>query len=158
MKQKMMTLALIFFCVGPVFADYFSQEEKNPLELLEDAPEQVVSMKGKLIFKLFPGPPEYSSVEEGDRADYCYVLQLDDDSRALALATPVAGPANSLTDIVSRSNYGDLFLAMDDGMKNVCHKYVNEQVTVEGHLFHAHTTHHYTPVLIDVKMIKIAEK
>ena len=116
-------------------------------------PEPLIALTGKLIFKLYPGPPEYSSIDAGDRADYCWILQLDSRSLDLALTTPVAEPAKNLGDIVSQPNHGEVFLALDEDMENFCHELKDQQITVEGHLFHAHTVHHYTPILMDVKKI-----
>jgi hypothetical protein len=54
---------------------------------------------------------------------------------------------------MKRPDQGDVFLSLGQGMEDFCHEHMDQQITVEGQLFHAHTTHHYTPVLIDVKRI-----
>jgi Domain of unknown function (DUF4431) len=160
MKPKIKSYTLKLICLGfcliavsCVAYCFFVQKEANPLKLPENAPEPLVALKGKLIFKLFSGPPEYSSIDEGDRADYCWVLQLDNISLDRALTTPVAEPASSLTDITSRPNHSEVILSLDKDMEIFCHEHVDQQVRVEGHLFHAHTAHHYTPILMDVKKI-----
>lgn len=136
-----------------VFCFFAGQKETNPLELLEEAPERLVVLKGKLIFKLFPGPPEYSSIEGGDRADYCWILRLESPSLHLALATSVLELASRLEGIENRSNYDNVFLSLDEGMEKFCYEHRDQHVTVEGYLFGAHTVHHYTSILMDVKKI-----
>jgi len=159
MKPKIKNYVLKLICFGFCLiavscAAYFFftfQIATNPLKLKMGAPEPLVTLYGKLILKLFPGPPEYSSIEDGDRADYCWVLQLDNISLALALSTPVAEPASNIKDIMCRPNPREVFLSLDEDMEDFCCAHVDMWVAVEGHLFHAHTAHHYTPILIDVK-------
>ncbi len=137
------------------FNTQYSEEEGNLFELSVDSPEPLITLSGKLISKLFPGSPEYSSVEDGDRADHCWVLQLDNASFDLALTTPVAEPARSLTDIMNWSNPEEVFLSLDEDLEGFCHEYADQRVIIEGHLFHAHTAHHYTPILLDVKKLEV---
>jgi len=152
LKPICSVLFLIAVSCGVYF--FFSVQKKtNPLELPLGAPEPLISLKGKLILKLFPGPPEYSSIEGGDRADYCWVLQLDSLSLHLALTTPVAEPASTLADLKNRSNHGEVILALDEDLENFCKEHRDQPITVEGQLFHAHTAHHYSPMLVDVKKI-----
>ena len=111
-------------------------------------------MKGKLILKLFPGPPEYSSIESGDRADYCWVLKLDEVSFLKAITTPVAEPADTLDNIKKRLHPDEILLVLDEYGENFCQQHQNQEILGVGHLFHAHTIHHYTPILMDVKELR----
>lgn len=95
-------------------------------ELAEELVEKQVCMQGELIFKIFPGEPEYSSIEEGDAAVPCFLLRIE--------------PSKE-----------EITLCLSEALRNFYDKHIGKQVTVEGALFPAHTTHHPTRVLIDVQ-------
>ena len=101
--------------------------------------ERVVVLSGRLILKRFCGPPEYSSIEDGDRIDDCWVLQLD------------KGSLDILESVADQ-----VLLALDEDMNVFCLDHANDGVVVEGFIFHAHTAHHYTPILIDVKNMRVS--
>ncbi len=71
----------------------------------------------------------------------------------LALNTPVKELGLDSKDILKWPNPGEVILVLDEEMEKFCRDYEHQQVSVEGHLFHAHTSHHYTPMLLDVKRI-----
>ena len=142
-------LLLLFFCFNQVF-----KEKVNPLLLPEDQKEILVTLKGKLILKLFPGPPEYYSIEDGDREDYCWLLQLDKTSFEIAKTTPVGEPAQDLDYIMKKSNPDEISLAIEKEMIDICNQHKGKKIVCEGYLFHAHTAHHYTPILMDVRKIR----
>jgi len=120
-----------------------------PLEYEDGRPEKAISLRGKLTFRLYPGPPEYGSVENGDYPEYGWFLQMDRPSFQIASTTLLPGLALSPADIMSHSNWYEVqlgLLSSDD----FCCKHVNQDVVVEGYLFHAHTGHHHAPFLMDV--------
>jgi hypothetical protein len=123
------------------------------LQLAENTPEKLIVLKGKLILRLFPGPPEYTSIEKGDRADYCWMLHLTDESFRIATSTPVGEPCSDLKSILNWSNYNELHLGLEEDMNDFCCDHESKEITVQGVLFHAHTAHHYAPILMDVKKI-----
>jgi Domain of unknown function (DUF4431) len=123
-----------------------------PLEYEDGRPEKAISLRGKLTFRLYPGPPEYGSVENGDYPEYGWFLQMDRPSFQIASTTLLPGLALSPADIMSHSNWYEVqlgLLSSDD----FCCKHVNQDVVVEGYLFHAHTGHHHAPFLMDVLKI-----
>ena len=109
-----------------------------------------MNLAGKLLLTSFPGPPEYSSIKDGDRLNTCWLLELDEASFKLALMTPVPEPANFVRDILKRENPNVIMLGLDDDIQKYCSSYKDKEVTVSGYLYHAHTAHHYTPLLMDV--------
>lgn len=123
------------------------------LKLPEGAPEKLVILKGKLVLRLFPGPPEYTSIEKGDRADYCWMLLMDAISFGIATTTLVPEPSSDLKSIMNWSNHGEVYLSLEDNMIDFCCNHASEDVEVQGYLFHAHTAHHYSPILMNVKKI-----
>jgi len=130
-------LIVVFLCMT-----YFPKSTlANRDDLSVNNTEQLVTLRGKLVLKLFPGPPEYSSVEEGDRADYCWLLELDQSS-PFTLAQKISAV---------ESAYGEILLVLDEYTEHFCQKHRNETILSEGYLFPAHTAHHYTSLLMDVK-------
>ena len=123
-----------------------------PLEYAEEHPEKPISLRGKLTFRLYPGPPEYGSVENGDYPEYGWFLQMDRSSFQIASTTLLPGQALSPADIMSHSNWYEMQLSLLSS-DDFCCKYVNQDVVVEGYLFHAHTGHHHAPFLMDVSTV-----
>ena len=144
-------LCLVIVTVVPL-AYYYSQRLKTPIENIQSSEPSII-LRGKLRLKLFPGPPEYGSIEEGDRADYVWIVELDDPSFLLALNAPENELSLDLAAIIKREDAHDLILCLNENFKSTCEEYKDQDVIVRGVLFHAHTAHHYTPLLIDLKDI-----
>lgn len=138
---------------------YIGSESSNESEIVsllalpEDAPEKLVTLKGKLILRLFPGPPEYSSIEKGDRADYCWMLHVNEEFFKIATTTPVPEPCSDLKSIMEWSNHDEIYLSLEENMIDFCCDHESREITVQGYLFHAHTAHHHSPILMDVKKV-----
>lgn len=148
---KLLLIIFILISIGCYVGISFSR--KAPLMLSEHEPERLVLLKGKLIVKSVPGPPEYSSIKDGDREEYCWILNLDKSSFKIAIKTRVGEPANSIKNIMSHSNPNQISLCLDEIERNFCQKYINQDIECEGYLFHAHNIHHRTPILMDVRKI-----
>lgn len=156
--QPTICLCLIIITVVPL-AYFYSQRPKTPATSIQSS-EPSITLKGKLRLKLFPGPPEYGSIEEGDRADYTWIVELDEPSFLLALNAPESELSLDLADIIKREDAHDLILCLDEKHERTCEEYKDQDVIVRGILFHAHTAHHHIPLLIDLKDIlpeKVAE-
>lgn len=149
--QSTICLCLVIVTVVPL-AYFYSQRSKTPIENIQSS-EPSITLKGKLRLKLFPGPPEYGSIEEGDRADYVWIVELDDPSFLIALNAPENELSLDLADIAEREDAHDLILCVRERLERACEEYKDQNVIVRGILFHAHTAHHYTPLLIDLKDI-----
>ena len=149
--QSTICLCLVIVAVIPL-AYFFSQKPKIPAASIQSS-EPSITLRGKLRLKLFPGPPEYGSIEEGDQADYVWIVELDDPSFLLALNAPENELSLDLADIVEREDAHDLILCVNENLERSCEEYKDQDVIVRGILFHAHTAHHYTPLLIDLKDI-----
>jgi len=138
---------------------YIEREPSNvseiepPLTLPEDASEKLVTLKGKLILRLFPGPPEYASIEKGDRADYCWMLHVNEEFFKIATTTPVPEPCSDLKSIMEWSNHDEICLSLEENKIDFCCDHESKEVTVQGYLFHAHTAHHHSPILMDVEKV-----
>ena len=128
-------------------------EMDSSLKLSEDAPEILVVLKGQLILRLFPGPPEYTSIEKGDRADYCWMLHVNEEFFKIATTTSVSEPSTDLQSIMEWSNHNEIYLSLEDNMIDFCCDHESQEITVNGYLFHAHTAHHYSPILMNVQKV-----
>ncbi len=70
----------------------------------------------------------------------------------IAFTTLLPGLALSPADIMSCPNWYEVQLRYPPSDDVYC-KHVNQDVVVEGYLFHAHTVHHHAPFQMDVRNI-----
>ena len=105
-----------------------------------------VSLRGRLLRRTFPGPPDYESVKRGDKPETYWILHLD---------APVCVAASADND--AESGVTDLQLILSTADYARFRKFVGRaiRVDVQGKLSHAVTGHHHTPVLLEVtEMLK----
>jgi hypothetical protein len=105
-------------------------------------PDTVV-LKGTIRRPTFAGPPNYESVAKGDQAETVWLLHLTHPICVSASSDWEKETGVSKLQLVfaNRSQYDKALL--------------NRKVDVTGTLYHAHTGHHHTTVLITVASIKI---
>lgn len=105
----------------------------------------VVVVTGKIKRHTFAGPPNYESVAKGDAAETTWLLHL---------AKPVCVSGGEAGEEEKRVS--DLQLVFSEGEKQyqLYRPLVGRTVTATGTLFHAHTGHHHTKVLLTVRSIK----
>jgi len=103
---------------------------------------EIVTLSGKMYEKTYPGPPEYMSIEIGDQQETVMIL---------ALSEPI--------DVEKTSNEDDDFNETEKGVLEIqvvfsesmpTKSLWNQEITLKGSLFHAHTGHHRRRVLIMV--------
>ena len=116
-------------------------------DCLSYSPDEV-KLTGKIRIRTFPGPPNYESVRRGDMPEVTWILHLNQ---------PVCvkrGQDNEFD--VSERNVRDVQMALDQEQYTKWRKFARSRarVVVTGTLFHAHTGHHHTEVLIDVSSIE----
>lgn len=108
-----------------------------------------VTLTGTLRSKVFPGPPNYESIKRGDRAETAIIL---------SLATPICTAAGNPAEFVdvAETDIRDLQLVITkpSDWKLVKRLVGNKPVVVTGTLFHSHTGHHRTKVLLTVAELK----
>lgn len=86
----------------------------------------VKELSGILISKVFPGPPNYDSIEDGDYPEVGWILKLDGGSMGF----------DEIEIETEKSFDGDLQL------------YIGHQVICRGILRDAESAHHHTPLLL----------
>jgi hypothetical protein len=96
-------------------------------------------LEGRLVRRVFPGPPNYESIARGDRREVALILQLE--SPACVDADPA--DSSGFSPAIGRVSEIQL-VAAGAGPKPA----PGARVRVTGHLFGAHTGHHRTPVLL----------
>jgi hypothetical protein len=105
-----------------------------------------VSLTGTIRRHTFPGAPRYESVAKGDRPERVWVFQL---SRPICVA--------ARGDWEEEKNISDLQLVFAGAEKDYARyrRLLGRQVTIKGAIFHAHTGHHHTKVLLTVSSVSV---
>ena len=106
-----------------------------------------VRVSGTLSKMVVPGPPNYESVKKGDTPETIWILTLDKAVCVTGNTDDINEPEQNVTDlqlVLQPSHFAQL-RRMGAG---------KVQVVSLGKLFHAHTAHHRTKVLLDVKEIR----
>ncbi len=142
-KGRRFTSVLLILCVFflshlPAFAGENACLKYEP---------QVVELKGKVKSVVFPGPPNYESIEEGDKPETYWVLYL---SKGIC----VQGDAKSELNSETEKGVKSLQLVMTGYDKY--RPLLGKNVAVKGRLMHSFTGHHHTAVLIQVESISQA--
>ncbi len=106
-----------------------------------------VQLAGTISKQVVPGPPNYQNVKKGDKPETIWILTLDKAVCVTGNTDDVNEPEQNVTDLqlLLQPNHFAQLNRMG-GQK--------PQVVSLGKLFHAHTAHHRTKVLLDVKEIK----
>lgn len=107
---------------------------------MEVTSESTVTVTGSLARPIFPGPPNYTDVRQGDTPEPAYILTLDD---------PFCVNEEFLRD----SALVDTIQLLD--VPETARALIGRTVTVTGHdIFGAHTGHHRAPLLMTTQTIE----
>jgi Domain of unknown function (DUF4431) len=108
----------------------------------------VVKLEGRIERRVFPGPPNYMSIEKGDQQDVQWVFHL-------SKPTCVNGKRGSDFNSESEADVSELRLVISNGgdWKRYA-PLLGREVLATGTLSHAHTAHHRTAVLLTVRRIE----
>ncbi|HSB27579.1 MAG TPA: DUF4431 domain-containing protein, partial [Pyrinomonadaceae bacterium] len=109
-----------------------------------------VTLTGVLVSKTYYGPPNYGENPKTDTKESQYILILD---------SPV-DVVGDQKDVMYKPERGvkRVTLVVHDFKAHPVKSLLGRRVEVNGTLFHAHTGHHHTSVLIDVTSIKKSGK
>ena len=107
-----------------------------------------VTLTGKVYSKVFPGPPNYESVKRGDRPETTLIL---------SLATPTCTTNKTADDIdVPEPDIREVQLVLSKPSDwKLIKRVLGKPVVITGTLFHSHTAHHRTKILLDVAELKL---
>jgi hypothetical protein len=106
-----------------------------------------VTLSGKVKLQTFFGPPNYGENPDTDSRETQAIL---------ALAKPICVEANPVEYEEAEQN--QLEVTLVPLKKENLKSYEGKQIAVQGTLYHAHTGHHHTPVLIEIKQIEDISK
>ena len=135
MKRYVHGLAIVMFLVAPSAAGQCLNYEPD-----------VVAISGELAREVHPGPPNYASVQAGDRAETIWVVTLSEPICVLGSSEP-----NS-----AESNVGSIQVFLSAPQFEQYRPLVGSRVRISGTLFHASSGHHYRAVLIHVEDMRSA--
>jgi hypothetical protein len=102
-----------------------------------------VAVEGELVTRTFPGPPNYESIEAGDRPETHWLVQLE----RPACVDRDPHDKDGLNPAVAEIRGIQLVLSPEQYRRHAGR--LGQRVTVSGRLFGAHTAHHKTPVLLE---------
>jgi hypothetical protein len=105
----------------------------------------IVELTGRVTRHVFPGPPNYESLETDNR-EVCWILQLE-------------RPINVIATDDSLINYTEnkvrrVQLVWDSQQYQKYRGLLHYPVIITGTLFHAISGHHHTPVLLMVLRLR----
>ena len=148
MRLSFLTLALLIGLSTTALAQQTASAQQNAgaQQCLEYGP--TVSLSGTMRSKVFPGPPNYESIKRGDRRETAIILSL-----ATPTCTNPGDPANIVD--VAETDIRDVQLVITKPSDwKLVKRLLGKPVVLTGTLFHSHTGHHRTKLLLTVADIK----
>ncbi len=137
--SEYITVGILFLFVLVADASAFAATESHCLKY-EPA---VVSLRGTLISRTFPGPPNYESIRKGDRPERVLLLLLDE---------PVCVDGDPGSELNQKTELGAVLIQV--GPPDSGWKFVGRRVLITGTLMLRHTGHHRTAVLLNLKEVR----
>lgn len=143
MTRKAYLMSLFALCIVCSFTSASAASQRDCLSY-EPVP---VTLKGKVLLKVFPGRPGFESIKAGDEPEGAWILHL---------AKPICVKADGKDlDNVAIGKISDFHLVLRGKQFSELHRLRKKgAVTFTGTLFHSHSPYHRTPVLLEVKSLK----
>ncbi len=110
-----------------------------------------VSLTGTISSRVFAGPPNYESIKRGDRKETAIILSL-----ASPVCTTANDTANSFDVAETDIREVQLVITKPEHWKAL-KRLRGKPVVISGTLFHAHTGHHRTKILITVAELNLKQ-
>lgn len=123
----------------------FDSKDSQPRELLDG---QIVTLCGKVKEEVFAGPPNYESINNGDRPQFYWILYVN---KPIA----IVGRCLETQEIHENGSTCCFQLALEYNFYDSRNDILDKVVMVEGQVFLGHAGHHKTKALIDVVKIKV---
>lgn len=108
---------------------------------------EVVELNGTIRTQIFPGPPGYESVKNGDTPEKAIFLDLSHPIDVI----PAKNETNELSVTEKDVNTVQVAIMNDEDWQKIKE---GKKFCIQGTLFHEHTAHHHAKVLISVAKIK----
>lgn len=156
MRSRLLAIALLALFVASVSAPVAVSGQGKPAaksaRTVYYEPERV-ELTGTVKRHVFPGPPNYTDVKKGDAAEPAWVLH----SPQPVKVVPKAGKPGETDEMNTPETASDFQLVLDSDQLKKYRALLGKKVTATGTLFHAHTGHHHTAVLMSVTALKEAK-
>jgi len=120
--------------------------EASEVAEFDYATPQVV-LTGRLAKHVFVGPPNYRSIRSGDRSETYWILLL---TQPITVKAPSGDPVNQTEQEVRELQ----LVFTETEAARLPQRKAGKLVAVTGRLFSAHSGHHHTRVLLEVREIK----
>lgn len=132
-------LTSLIFSLGAIGVAHSQCLKPNP---------ETVTLRGIVLAKNFPGPPNYRSIRLGDERMRYWILRLKEPVCLEAETDDYFGEPNVKTRDIQ-------LVFMDDSFYSRYRAFVRRRArfTVVGSLFHQETGHHVAKILIKVKTL-----
>jgi hypothetical protein len=140
-KQRLVILLALIFAFCCASASAASQRDCLTYE------PDLVTLRGRVSLKIFPGRPNYESIKHGDEPEGAWILHL---AKPVCVKSDGKGEFNAAVGKVTNLHLvlrGKQF----SEMKRLRRK---GPITFTGTLFHSFTGHHHAEVLMEVKSMK----
>ena len=139
--MKTLTSTILAVLVAVVYLQAVAQDKR----WLSYEPA-MVELEGRLVIQNEYGPPNFGENPRTDRKEKVPVL---------VLAKPInvrgtPGDEYTATSVEETARIQLVFIDTSPAYKQL----IGKKILVKGSLFHAHTGHHYTPVLIKVSSLE----
>ncbi len=138
--KLILMLGLAIFLVGApqiASANCFDVSKKEPAVLV-----------GKLQFIIFPGPPNFEDVKNGDEPEGAYILKLGNE---ICIEGDEFADATKMFNVVH--------LVPGDGLRKDFRRLVGKSIKVNLYdQYGSHTGHHHAPLVAWVKQIKLLSR
>lgn len=141
--------ATLLLCLIVLFCIYNSSTASGERRAGLSYEPAVVAVTGRISKHIFPGPPNFESVRRGDAPETTWVLHL---------ARPICIKRGQDETNEAEQGVTDLQLALEPAEYTRYRNLLNQVVVVRGKLFHSHTGHHHTKVLLDVNDMKKSKR
>lgn len=109
-------------------------------------------LTGRLVRRVFPGPPNYESIAKGDKAERPLLLELEHPFTAKYADAPQDGPLTVKRIQVWSAHTGDS--KEEAALEKIVASAVGQEVVVKADLSVATTGHHHTPVIGEIRQLK----
>ncbi len=111
---------------------------------------EIVELQGTLELRTYPGPPNYESIQQGDKPEQCYYLKLFQPIDV----KPAPNLESLINDVIEKNvNLIQLSIEKDALFLRLRNVGMNKKIKLKGTLFHRHTGHHHTEILMSVDTI-----
>ena len=135
---------LIFFILTLI--PLLSSSQQTPQRSLSFYPDNVVLI-GRIIYKMFYGPPNYGEDPKNDKKEYFYLIELDH---------PVS--VNAKADDEDNMSIASISTIQIFDAKHLLSKqYIGKRAKLVGTLHSATIGHEHTKVVIDVTSVSLAQ-